>query len=187
MTLDTVRPYDRSNDAKWLDVFRHDSRLRFELDVCAAGGVPHSIFLGRVWPNPIDPTEPQWSDDDREIAVAYAKWKAGICPGCGTHPLEWARDEDGFIDEQDPSFEPDVVVCIGCRSMEQHRKHEMGKDAAAKREYRVILKARKRDVDKSEEELDAEALADWNRRKAERVEKARRAAEGDDEFDDGED
>ena len=73
--------------------YRASPTFRAELDYCAAHGIPRSIFLGRVWPNPADPTEPQWLPDDREAAVAWQIEQSLICR-CG-HFIDEVWDKAG--------------------------------------------------------------------------------------------
>jgi len=44
-----------------------------------------------VWPNPDDPHEPKWLDEDRAWAVALVSEENETCAGCG-HPLSECTD-----------------------------------------------------------------------------------------------
>lgn len=89
---------------------RNDPVFAAELKFCCDHGIPHSIFLGRVWPAPWALHEPQWSTEDRLKAVAYTMWSQQLCQGCGLHPLDWANEED-------ETHEGVVSVCWGCQEL----------------------------------------------------------------------
>lgn len=83
-----------------------DAKLREELAYCVPLGIPHSEFLG-------------WSDDDRELALLYLRYRSSVCSGCGTRAEDWERDTDAYI--------TDVEVCPGCERVEMERENSMAK------------------------------------------------------------
>jgi predicted Fe-S protein YdhL (DUF1289 family) len=72
-------------------------------------GIPRSIFLGRVWPNPADPEEPQWLPEDFEAALDWAEFEANKCPGCG-------RQRDECFADDGPDYEGEALVCWSCHA-----------------------------------------------------------------------
>jgi hypothetical protein len=86
------------------------AKVRYSCD----HSIPWTVFNGRTWPNPRDPREPQWLDDDRELAVAWVMWSAQLCPGCGLHPLDWPN-------ERDETHKGVIDVCWGCLEVEDTR------------------------------------------------------------------
>jgi hypothetical protein len=139
-----VRPW--SSDVQRLappERLRWDPDLRDELEFCERVGIPHSRFLD------------EWDADDQAKAIGYLRWKAQCCPGCGAHPSEWP--DDPIEAEQDPPFEPVLSSCFGCRMTAEARK-EIPSDRQMT--VRVYLAPRRRDVDKSAEELEAEWAAE---------------------------
>jgi hypothetical protein len=120
---------------------RADVNLRDELEFCEKAGLPHSVFLG-------------WDVDDQDLAIGYLRWKRECCPGCGAHPSEWVYEADGTIDEQDPPFDTAQSWCFGCQMTSEDRKAIPSERAQS---VRVFLVPRKRNADKSNDELVAEA------------------------------
>lgn len=122
---------------------RHDPQLRDELEFCERVGIPHSRFLD------------EWDDDDQAKAIGYLRWKAQCCHGCGVHPSEWPADP--YEAEQDPPYAVRLSSCFGCQMTAAARKEIPSEQGMAVRAY---LMPRKRDADKSEDELEAE-LDEW--------------------------
>lgn len=56
-------------------------------------GLPHSEFLS-------------WSEDDQDKALAYRRWKAEECPGCGTRKSKWDADRFAYVAQTER--------CLGC-------------------------------------------------------------------------
>lgn len=74
---------------------------------------PHSIFaLGRVWPNPKNPLEPEWLPADAAKAMAFVEWENEKHQACGQHPAAWA-DALG-VELDDPPFEITEWHCTPC-------------------------------------------------------------------------
>ena len=94
--------------------------MRAELKYCFEHGIPHSIFLGRVWPNPEDPQEPQWLSVDSEKMIAYQQAMNELCPNCGTRQEDWTDENGRLLDT--PIYEASSIKCHGCQ-----RLYEMGK------------------------------------------------------------
>jgi hypothetical protein len=93
--------------------YRASAAFRRELNYCAPRGIPRSIFLGRVWPNPADPTEPQWLPEDSEAALAWEIERALICQ-CG-HFADEVWDAAGA----DLEFEAVPHRCHACAEKER--------------------------------------------------------------------
>lgn len=66
-----------------------DPLLRLEMQVCETQRVPHSFLLGT--------RRPRWTQQDRELALAWQMRKNATCPGCGTRRDEWDRDDLAYI------------------------------------------------------------------------------------------
>lgn len=135
------RPWSDRGGHDWPARLRNDAELRDELEVCERAGIGHSVFLA-------------WDEDDQDKAVSYLRWKNQCCQGCGVHPSEWP--DDPYEAEQDPPFEARLSSCFGCQMTTGARKEIPSEQSMA---VRVRLIPRKRDADKSPEELEAEAEA----------------------------
>lgn len=88
---------------------------------------PRSIVIGGPVPAP---GEPLWLPEDLEWAVAYERFKASRCGGCGTHRDEWPDDPnapDPYVTERDR--------CPGCHALAQEDEdiQNEGHDALAMR------------------------------------------------------
>lgn len=101
------------NRGEWRDVeafhhrMRSDTRFSLEVGYACEHGIPLSVFQGRCWPNPRDPAEEQWLEDDRATAITYMAWRSALCPRCGLHPLDWER-------ERDETWKAVSRTCWGC-------------------------------------------------------------------------
>jgi hypothetical protein len=62
------------------------------------------------------PGELAWTDEDRDLALAYQDEQDATCPGCG-HPL----DESTNADNAD-AYDVTVSVCHGCAARERAAK-----------------------------------------------------------------
>lgn len=80
---------------------RRDANLYLELDFCATGPIPHSVFL-------------DWSPDDRAKALSHFIESKLRCTMCGT--AEWEWNQDRF------AYEPVLHVCRGCEMREAEQK-----------------------------------------------------------------
>lgn len=87
---------------------RTDRRFADELAVCAKAGIPHSHFLG----GPL-----VWTDEDRDKAVAFLRFDAARCSGCGTFSDEWFGP-DGLLAD-DPAFVAVTEQCLSCAEIER--------------------------------------------------------------------
>ncbi len=56
-------------------------------------GIPYSVFSGRV----VAPGKPQWTAQDRDMALSYLAHKAPECPNCRTRADEWKSDPDAYV------------------------------------------------------------------------------------------
>lgn len=90
---------------------RDDAQLLEELTYCVPLGIPHSRFLS-------------WSLDDQDKALAFMRYRAEHCPGCGTTRGDWDKDPDAFI--------ADVEICPGCQRIEQENDNAPAKKKGAK-------------------------------------------------------
>lgn len=79
-------------------------------------GIPYSILLGRVWPNPDDPLEAQWLRSDVNYAVMYRQHESERCLMCGSLPREWPDDT-----RQDPPYIAQPYRCAGCAEIADER------------------------------------------------------------------
>lgn len=70
-----------------------------------------------MWPNPDDPVEPYWSDDDRFRVLAFQAWDAQRCARCGTRPDDWSPDER----IRPNRYEFFTYHCPGCMNAELQR------------------------------------------------------------------
>ena len=82
-----------------------------------------SIFLGRVWPNPDDPREPQWLAEDFEAAIAWQQDQENRCPGCG-------RPRDECFADDGPDYRATALVCWACREKVSAARKFTGDEAA---------------------------------------------------------
>ena len=103
---------------------------------CYENAVPHSIFLGRMWPNPSDPEESYWLPSDSDKVMAYQILLGEMCPNCGTFEEDWVDDEGYPLDVQ--IYEPDTVKCEGCQ-----RLHEMSDMIPSEKKHAVRTVLRK--------------------------------------------
>jgi hypothetical protein len=84
------------------DQVRDDPALRAVLETARTWGVSPSRFMGREPHVTVVPLqdggwrhvrEPEWTDEDRDMALALAAYESDLCPGC-RHPLsETTRPE----------------------------------------------------------------------------------------------
>lgn len=87
---------------------------------CGPHAIPHSVFLGRVVRPGIDP---EWTQQDRDDALAWQAYENRRCSGCGTHPDEWADDKF--------AFHAHLHECKGCKQRERLASSDKAKDAAS--------------------------------------------------------
>lgn len=66
----------------------------------------HGRVIGSV-------TDPDWTDDDRDLALALLTYEAGLCNGCG-HPLK-----ETTAPEAEETYQGDLVRCHRCTAAEQ--------------------------------------------------------------------
>lgn len=58
-----------------------------------------------------------WSEDDRDKAIAFTRWRQQFCPECGTRDRDWI-DETGHV-RVDPVWETSLRRCRGCVEVER--------------------------------------------------------------------
>jgi hypothetical protein len=89
-----------------------DPRVRQQLLVARAWGVPMSVFLGRV----VDPALgiPQWLEADRQAAMDLAQYESELCPGCHQPLAETTLAENEF--RYKPMLE---LRCHRCTTLDQ--------------------------------------------------------------------
>ena len=97
-------------DRAWFRLER-DMRLRAEMDYCGPVGLPHSTFLGAGIG--------MWSEQDRELALAWQQRKQATCGRCGTRHDQWLT-ADGRLDPQ--AFEAVAEECPGDYALHVARK-----------------------------------------------------------------
>lgn len=103
------------------------------MDYCGPIGLPYSQFLA-------------WDTDDQDAAIAWRLYTLERCDRCGTFPSDWL-DEHGRY-KNPPPYEPGVEHCLGCETIEQHRK-QLPDDKQL--EYRLYLKPWRRQEKKDNE------------------------------------
>lgn len=81
-----------------------DPTLRAVVKAARAWGVSPSRFLGSR------PETPEWTDQDRELALALDEYEAGLCPGC-QQPLDETSDP-----EHSDAYRPqEPIRCHYCK------------------------------------------------------------------------
>ena len=80
-----------------------DPTLRAVVKAARAWGVSPSRFLGSR------PETPEWTEQDRKLALALEEYEAGLCPGC-QNPL----DETSNPDHQDAYRPEPPIRCHYC-------------------------------------------------------------------------
>lgn len=71
--------------------------------------------------------EPEWTDEDRELAMKLDEYEAGLCPcGCG-QPVDEAADTKR-------SFSVDKFTCLARRAIESVKRADFEKAKAGKEE-----------------------------------------------------
>ncbi|MEU1078524.1 MULTISPECIES: hypothetical protein [unclassified Streptomyces] len=80
-----------------------DERLRAELELCDRWGIPHSQFRGIG--------DGQWTERDRDKALAYRDYQRSVCTQCGTRYDEW---DHGFPGQED-AYVATIQRCVGCQ------------------------------------------------------------------------
>ncbi len=58
-----------------------------------------------------------WDQDDRDKALAYQRWRAEVCPQCGTRESDWVDDEWAYVTH--------TWHCKGCELLDTEGKDEM--------------------------------------------------------------
>lgn len=101
-----------------------DPGLRRALEAARSWGVSPSVFNGR---QPVtryqhnhagqlvsSTTDPQWTEDDAQLAVALADWEADLCPGCNGSLAETT------LAENEERYEAKVAArCHRCTASQQ--------------------------------------------------------------------
>jgi hypothetical protein len=117
---------DPAGDPSAYERISTDPGLRRVVEVARAWGVSPRRFLGWEPTRTIRyeqglgsgaaviTTEPEWSDDDRDLAAGLLDYEAGLCPGC-RHPLaETTMPEREFAYVAEPA-----VRCHRCTASAQ--------------------------------------------------------------------
>lgn len=94
--------------------------------------VPHSIFaLGR---RPA-PGEPIWLDEDTEAVLAWFRYEATRCPGCGLRREDWDPALGG-----DPSrFTVTTETCVPCEEKAVKQEQVSKEDAVFQRGKHIVI------------------------------------------------
>lgn len=103
------------NADEFHDRLRADPVLAEAMAFCADHGIPLSIFLGRAYPNPLDPTEPLWRPQDTSDALGYRIWLMAVCPSCGLHERDWEN-------EREQPYMARALLCNGCKEVIEANK-----------------------------------------------------------------
>lgn len=90
------------------------------LDYVVPLGIPLSSFEGAVAPRP--GLDPLWTQQDRELAMAWTMRQARTCSSCGTRPEEWTEDRNAYTWKH--------RHCPGCEVLDQG-KSQVSEHAAA--------------------------------------------------------
>ena len=108
---------------EWLARVAEDPGLRQTLQAARAWGVSPSRFLGRepavrhIVANGLvvrSEPEPEWTDDDRDAALALQAWEADLCPGC-RQPLA-----ETTLPEREDLYVPGPAIrCHRCTASER--------------------------------------------------------------------
>lgn len=72
--------------------------------------------MGRLWPNPDNPTEPQWLDEDIQAVLEWQREQRLICDGCGL-----PRDETWDPDMEN-GYTAKAWTCHACAARERKEK-----------------------------------------------------------------
>ena len=138
-----------------------------------------------MWPNPDDPTVPQWLPLDREHALLWQQHEAARCPGCGAFPDDFPKDERLEL----PPYIAVPYRCGFCADIATVRAEEVPDDEERSRgvyvglepfdedridEYEAESQKRREAIVRAEKELDPAKLneggmlgeagaADWSR------------------------
>lgn len=106
-----------------VDRIAGDRALRDVITAARSWGVSPSRFLGRPVRTSYvldehgrviaSVTDPDWTDDDRDLALALLVYEAGLCGGCG-HLLA-----ETTAPEAEDSYQGDLLRCHRCTAAEQ--------------------------------------------------------------------
>ena len=75
--------------------------------------------MGRRWPNPDDPTEPYFLEEDTDAVLEWQREQNLKCSGCGL-----PRDETMAKESQD-RYKGGVIRCHACKARYDHEKDFM--------------------------------------------------------------
>lgn len=111
---------DRTALDEALEQVEVDPQLRAVLQTARSWGVAPSRFMGQepaVWAVPEGDgwrlvREPEWTDDDRNLALALDAYEGGLCSGC-RQPLSESTDpgNEGRYETEAP------ILCHGCAAL----------------------------------------------------------------------
>lgn len=121
------------------------------LQAARAWGVSPRRFLGwepertTVWQysdagrigRTVETMEPEWSEEDRELALALAEYEALLCPGCGGDLEETTKKEN------EEGYEPlPALICWKC--VEGQRLEKQKQKMREQRGDALLLNVRKK-------------------------------------------
>lgn len=98
-----------------------DPGHRAALVVARSWGVSPSRFMGEeratvhtsTVHGSISRADPEWTDDDRDAAMALAQYESELCPGCRSPLTETTAAENEFAYRSDPA-----LLCHRCVATE---------------------------------------------------------------------
>lgn len=77
------------------------------MDYAGPSGIPYEdVFLS------------EWSEEDREHALAHQAHTRALCGGCGTHPADWDPERGGHPE----AFVVGYHRCPGCLQLQSARR-----------------------------------------------------------------
>ena len=111
-----------------------DAGLREQLALCHDWGIGHSRFLAMP-------------EADQDKALAYARFRASQCQGCGTRPEEW----DPAVGGDENAYAATEHFCPGCAATAAFRERLQRRKDPAHGVYAVLLP--KRDAQRRNRQL----------------------------------
>lgn len=132
----------------------NNPQLRFTLETARAWGVSPSRFLGREQVRTVqheydlmgnlvrsvETMEPEWTDEDRTMAMELQDYEAGLCPGCRYPMAETTAPENEF------AYQAELPLrCHRCTASERAMKAHEGKEAPSALYMQIALRGANND------------------------------------------